>query len=216
MTAGELALAVPSAAMRLILVRHAQTQSNVDHVLDTVPPGPGLTDKGEQQALLLADRLATEKVQAVHASRALRTQETARPLADRHDLEVTVADGVHEIFVGSLEGMSDSASLRIFDGIYARWLAGNLDEPMPAGETARAALTRFLPAVHEAIDGVSVGAVVMVSHGALLRLAAAHLSCNVTGNTIRHLPNTGVIVLEPAPATTTGWRCVQWDGLDLG
>ena len=218
MTADDLTLAVPGAEVRLMLVRHAETPSNVRRILDTVLPGPGLTDLGRQQALRLADRFATAKVHAVHASRALRAQETARPLADRHDLEVTVTDGVHEIFVGSLEGAGDLASRRVFDRTYARWLAGDLDVPMPRGETGRAALTRFLSAAHQTLDAVPAGMVVMVSHGALLRLAAAHLSSNVTGNhdTVRHLPNTGVIVLEPAPATVTGWRCAHWDGLDPG
>jgi broad specificity phosphatase PhoE len=214
----DLTLAVPAADLRLVLVRHAETPSNVRRILDTVPPGPGLTDKGGQQAILLADRLATEKVHSVHASRALRAQETAHPVAARHGLEVTVADGAHEISVGSLEGSSDKASLKIFEAVYAKWLAGDLDEPMPQGETGRQALARFLPAVHQAMDGASAGAVVMVSHGALLRLAAAYLASNLTGSrhTVRHLPNTGVIVLEPAPATDTGWLCVGWDGLDLG
>lgn len=217
MTAGDLTLAVPTADLRLVLVRHAQTPSNVRHALDTALPGPGLTDKGRHQAVLLADRLATEKIHSVHASRALRAQETARPLAARHDLAVTVADGAHEISVGSLEGATDIASRRVFEGVYAKWLAGNLDEPMPQGETGRQALARFLPAVHQALDGACAGAVVVVSHGALLRLAAAHLACNITDSrdTVRHLPNTGVIVLEPAPATGTGWRCAGWDGLDL-
>lgn len=218
MTAGDLSLAVPTADLRLVLVRHAETAANVRHVLDTLPPGPGLTDRGRQQAVQLADRLATEKVESVHASGTLRARETARPLAARHGLEVTVDDGAHEIFVGSLEGNSDPVSRSIFEVIYAKWLAGDLDEPMPRGESGRQALARFLPAVHQALDTASAGAIVMVGHGALLRLTAAHLSCNVTEKQGmgRHLRNTGVIVLEPAPATDTGWRCVGWDGLDLG
>lgn len=218
MTVDDLTLATPGADVRLTLLRHAETPSNVGHVLDTVPPGPGLTDKGRQQARELAERFATEKVHAVHASRALRTQETARPLADRHDLDVAVIDGVHEIFVGDLEGTSDLPSKHVFDRIYARWLAGELDVPMPGGETAMAALSRFVSAAHQTLDGVPSGMVIMVSHGALLRLAGTHLSSNLPGGeaTVRHLHNTGAIVLEPAPATATGWRCVQWDGLDLG
>lgn len=35
--------------MRLILIRHGQTPSNVEHFLDTAVPGPGLTELGSQQ-----------------------------------------------------------------------------------------------------------------------------------------------------------------------
>lgn len=218
MTGADLTLAAPAGEVRLTLVRHAETSSNVRRVLDTVPPGPGLTDRGRRQARELADRFATAKVHAVHASRALRAQETAGPLAERHNLDVAIIDGIHEIFVGSLEGADDLASRRIFERTYARWLAGELDVPMPEGETARAALTRFLSAAHHTLDGVPAGMVVMISHGALVRLAGVHLSSNLGEGeaTLRHLRNTGVIMLEPAPGTVTGWRCVQWDGLDLG
>jgi broad specificity phosphatase PhoE len=211
-TVGELTLAIPGAGVRLVLARHGQTPSNVRAVLDTLPPGPGLTDEGLRQAHRLADRLAGEKVQAVYASQARRAQETARPVADRHELDVTIVEGAQEIYVGELEGTSDRPSLRRFHEIYTSWQAGRLDEPMPGGETGRQALTRFLAAAHQAVDGVSAGAVVMVGHGAMLRLAAAHLSSNIEGSqAIGNLPNTGVIVLEPAPSTVTGWQCVQWE-----
>jgi release factor glutamine methyltransferase len=36
--------------VRLLLIRHGQTPSNVLGLLDTAPPGPGLTDLGVEQA----------------------------------------------------------------------------------------------------------------------------------------------------------------------
>ncbi|MCM1975585.1 histidine phosphatase family protein, partial [Streptomyces sp. G1] len=36
--------------MRLLLVRHGQTPTNVDYLLDTAVPGPGLTELGLAQA----------------------------------------------------------------------------------------------------------------------------------------------------------------------
>jgi broad specificity phosphatase PhoE len=208
-------LVVPGAGVRLVFVRHGETPSNVRHLLDTLPPGPGLTAKGLRQADGLPDRLAEEKIQAVYASVSLRAQQTALPLATRHDLPVAVADGTHEIYVGELEGSGDAASRQQFEDIYARWHFGELDQPMPGGETGRQALSRFLAAARQAVEGAVAGSVVMVSHGAMLRLVAAHLSSNVDSARAQatNLPNTGVIVLEPAPSMSTGWRCVQWDDL---
>ena len=45
--------------MRLTLVRHGQTPSNVLGLLDTAPPGPGLTDLGQLQAASVRTRAAT-------------------------------------------------------------------------------------------------------------------------------------------------------------
>lgn len=203
------------AGLRLILIRHGQTPANVAQVLDTVPPGPGLTDLGHEQAGRLAARLAAEEIVSVHASRALRAQQTAAPLARRHGLEVEVADGTHEVYVGELEGLGGVDALQTFDDVYEQWHAGRLDLPMPGGETGREAVSRFVAGARAAIDGVRDGAVAMVSHGAMLRLAAGVLATDVDGAlaNAKHLPNTGVIVLESDPETPTGWRHTTWDGL---
>jgi len=54
--------------VRLILIRHGQTQSNVDHLLDTGHPGAPLTEEGLEQAATLVDRLASEPIEAVYSS----------------------------------------------------------------------------------------------------------------------------------------------------
>ncbi|MEV5537539.1 histidine phosphatase family protein [Saccharopolyspora shandongensis] len=202
--------------LHLILARHGQTPANVAHLLDTLPPGPGLTELGQQQAARLAERLADEKIISVHASRAVRAQQTAQPLAQRHKLPLEIVDGTHEVYVGDLEGRGDQEALQIFDDVYESWHAGRLDVPMPGGETGREALTRFVGGARSAIDGAGDGAVALVSHGAMLRLAACTLAANVDGAhaNARYLPNTGVIVLEADPDARTGWRCLSWDGLD--
>lgn len=206
-----------AAGVRVVLARHGQTPSNVAKLLDTVPPGPGLTELGKQQAEELAERLAEreDKIVAVHASRARRAQETAEPVARRLGLPLQLAEGTHEVFVGELEGLSGPA-LAVFDDVYARWHSRDLDVPMPGGgESGRDAITRFLAGARTALEGVSEGAVVMVSHGAMLRLVAGELVEEVTGAEADslHLPNTGLIVIESDPAARTGWRCLTWDGL---
>lgn len=216
MTANGLGLTAHGAGVRLVLARHGQTESNLRHALDTLPPGPGLTEQGRRQASELADRLAEEKVLSVTASRALRAQETAGPLARRHGLVVEIGEGMQEVYVGELEGRADASARQRFDDVYASWHFGKLDEPMPGGETGRQALTRFFAAARQTMNGTTAGSIVLVSHGAMLRLVAGHLAHNVDGVRANstYLPNTGTIVLEPHSASPTGWHCVHWDGLD--
>jgi broad specificity phosphatase PhoE len=210
----DLQLSAPT-GVRLVLARHGQTPANVRQVLDTLPPGPQLTELGRQQAGQLAERLAEEKIVSVHASRAVRAQQTAQPLAERHRLAVEIIDGTHEIYAGDLEGRGDPAALQTFNDVYASWHTGQLDVPMPGGETGHEVLTRFFTGARSAVNGASAGTVALISHGAVLRLAASTLVPGADGNS-NYLPNTGVIVLEADPDFRTGWRCLSWDGLDLG
>ncbi|MFI9008764.1 histidine phosphatase family protein [Actinosynnema sp. NPDC053489] len=201
--------------MRLILVRHGETASNVRMVLDSVPPGPPLTDAGRAQAAALAEQLAGEPVTAVYASTAVRARQTAEPVAAAHGLDVRVVEGVHEIFCGDLEGRHDREAYGIFTATVKRWAEGELDVPLPGGESGRQVLDRYLAAVAGITAGRREGeTVVLVSHGASLRLGALALAGNVTPALAEAglLPNTGRVVLD---RVGDGWRCASWTGVDV-
>jgi broad specificity phosphatase PhoE len=198
--------------VRLVLVRHGRSTANVARILDSAPPGAPLDELGREQAAHLGVRLADRPVRAVHASRALRAQETAEPVAAAHGLPVDVVDGVHEVFVGDLEGRSDPAALAAFNEVYAAWWRGDLDARLPGGESALDLRARYLPAVERIVaDAAGDGDVVLVSHGAAIRLVAAAL----LGDTAEtwYVPNTGLVVLRPTfvGPDSEGWVLESWD-----
>ncbi|MHA6791986.1 histidine phosphatase family protein [Pseudonocardia bannensis] len=198
--------------LRLVLLRHGQTEANVRRALDTVPPGSPLNELGLTQAASIAEVLADWPVRAVYASLATRAQQTAAPVAAAHGLEVTVVEGVHEVFVGELEGRSDRAARTAFDEVYDAWWAGDLERRLPGGESAHDVRARYLPAVERIVkqhDRPDAGAVVLVSHGAAIRLAAAALLGDTAGT--QYVPNTGRVVLGLDPASPTGWALQLWD-----
>lgn len=190
---------------RLILVRHGQTDANVARALDSRPPGAPLNTLGLAQAAALGQRLAGEPLTVVYASLAIRALQTAAPVAAAHDLAVDVIDGVHEIFCGDLEGRADEAARERFDDVYAAWGRGELDAHLPGGESALDLRARFLPAVERATAGVD-GSVVLVSHGAAIRLAAAALLGDPAET--RYVPNSGRVILAGGPGN---WTLEHWD-----
>ena len=196
--------------VRLVLARHGQTDSNVVHALDSKPPGAPLNELGLAQAAALGGRLVDDPVTAVYASWAIRAQQTAAPVAAAHDLPVTVIDDVHEIFCGDLEGRSDLTARELFAATYAAWWQGDLDAHLPGGESARELRARFVPVLERITDGAA-GTVVLVSHGAAIRLAAAAL----LGDTAEtaYVPNTGLVVLrrEPGDRSPERWALEHWD-----
>jgi probable phosphoglycerate mutase len=198
--------------MRLILVRHGETPTNVDYLLDTTAPGPGLTALGERQAAALPGVLADEDIEALYASTLVRTQLTAAPLAAARGLEVRVRDGIREISAGDLEmlpGHSEQGE-RYLRTAFA-WAAGDTDLRMPGGESGAEFLARYDAVVAEAADSGAAG-VALVSHGAAIRTwsaARAH-NVDVPFAAAHRLANTGVIVLEGSPAD--GWKALTWAG----
>ncbi|WP_434451845.1 histidine phosphatase family protein [Lentzea sp. E54] len=198
--------------MRLLLVRHGETASNIDRKLDTAMPGPPLTELGQKQARELADTLAAENITAVYASIGLRAQQTAVPTAERFGLPVQILDGVHEIQVGSLEGRNDTEAYRTYLETVIRWAEGELDVPFPGGgETGQQVLDRFLGAI--ASIRQDSGTVMVVTHGGCGRMGALALASNVPVELAENLlPNTGVVVLD---ADGDGWLCRSWAGVEI-
>lgn len=201
--------------MRLLLLRHGQTQSNVLGALDTAIPGAPLNALGLRQAAAVPGALAAQQIEGISASTILRAQQTAAPLAAVRDLEVVVRDGLREIEAGSLEMLSDPKSQGIYTATAFAWAKGDLQLRMPGAETGLEFFERFDAAIAD-ILGVHEKTVVAVSHGAAIRTWVAARCENTDGAFAgtHQLDNTGVAILEGD--RVRDWRLVDWQSAPLG
>jgi broad specificity phosphatase PhoE len=200
--------------MRLLLIRHGQIQSNVDGVLDSAVPGPPLTELGREQAEALPEALDGELIGAIWVSSALRTQQTAAPLARRLRLRPTERDGIREIFAGDYESSTAREDARSYVRCVLAWAGGHLDVRIPGGENGHEFFARYDAVIEEALEDArrqGHPTVAIVSHGAAIRCWAAARTDNLGVDAISHLwlDNTGVAVLEEVG---TGWTCRSWMG----
>lgn len=193
--------------MRLILVRHGQTPANVAGSLDTLLPGPGLTELGTRQAQALVGDLTGQSIDAVFASEATRAQLTAAPIAEARSLPVQVLPGTFEVQAGSLEKRTDWPSIQIYIETLRLWREGNVDASAPGGESGRQMLARVDDAV-AAICARQLSTALLVSHGALIRSWAGMRCAGVEDLAARPLDNTGVVTLDGDAAN--GWELVSW------
>ncbi|MFT2707183.1 histidine phosphatase family protein [Clavibacter zhangzhiyongii] len=196
--------------MRLILIRHGQTPSNVDGVLDTRIPGPGLTELGREQAARLPGTLRGERIGALYVSTMRRTHETAAPLAEALDLAPVERAGLREIAAADLEMRGDRAAVMEYLDTMIRWVAGEDELRLAGGETGREFAARFDAVVAEA-EGSGHGTVAIVSHGAAIRcwtgMRARGLDAAFVAD--HALENTGVVVLE---GSGRDWILESWEG----
>ncbi len=198
---------------RLILVRHGQSHGNVERRLDTRPPGADLTDLGREQAREFA-RAHTHRPGLLVHSVARRAAQTAAEIGAELGLGATEAAGIHEVQAGELENRNDDDAIAEFNAIYQRWHQGEVDVAMPGGESAFDVLDRYVPVITDLRlryldDEDWTEDIVVVSHGAAIRLAAATLA-GVDSSFVldHHLANTDSVVL--APITDGRWSCLQW------
>jgi broad specificity phosphatase PhoE len=200
---------------RLVLLRHGQSYGNVERRLDTRPPGAELTPLGRDQARAFA-RGSGRPAMLAH-SVATRASQTAEVIGVELEVGALQVTGIHEVQVGKLEDRSDDEAVAEFNAIYERWHRGELDVPLPGGETGNDVLDRYVPVLTELRmryldDDDWNGDIVVVSHSAAIRLASAVLA-GVDGNFAldNHLDNAESVVLTPV--TDGRWSCVRWGNL---
>ncbi len=200
---------------RLILVRHGQSFGNVERRLDTRPPGAELTPLGRDQARAFA-RGSGRPSMLAH-SVATRARQTAAVIGGQLEMPPVEVAGVHEVQVGRLENRNDDDAVAEFNAIYERWHHGELDVALPGGETGNDVLERYVPVLTDLRlryldDHDFHGDIVVVSHGAAIRLAAAVLAGVEADFALdHHLDNTESVALTPI--TDGRWSCVRWGTL---
>jgi probable phosphoglycerate mutase len=201
---------------RLVLLRHGQSFGNVERRLDTRPPGAALTPLGRDQARAFALGGGSRPALLAH-SVAVRAAETAAVIAEELGVAPVELGGIHEAQVGELENRNDDEAVAEFNAIYKRWHLGELGVPLPGGETGNDVLDRYVPVVTDLrmryldYDGWD-GDIVVVSHGAAIRLTSAVLA-GVDGTFVLDNPLDNAESVVLAPITDGRWSCVQWGRL---
>jgi len=176
--------------MDIIFVRHGQPQWAIDGLSQ---PNPRLTELGRQQAALAASRIATDDKAATTeliASPAIRSQETADPIATATALSITTIDDLVEIQMPDWEGVTEEAVIDIFRTTRHRspdeWWDG-----LPGGEPFRDFHDRVTTALDSLLAdrGITpnqedsrlwdvtdeLGRIVIVAHGGTNSVCLAHL-----------------------------------------
>ena len=171
--------------MRVLLIRHGQTPSNIAHQLDTAAPGAELSELGRRQAEAIPAALAGESIDAIYVSNLVRTQQTAAPLAAALGLEPQVRAGIREISAGDMEMRSDEESIQRFVDVVFSW-PKDLQARVPGGESGQEVLSRFDDVIAEA-SASGARTVVFVSHGAVIRVWIGIRSTNMDStHTMEH------------------------------
>ena len=171
---------------RLLLVRHGQTDSNVEGRTLGRREVP-LNARGREQVAAVALGLGEYEPVAIYSSPSSRARDTALAIGGVLELPVVFDERLYEFDHGVLDGLNGDEVRALHAEFMERWTTGErADLRMPGGETFREVQARMLDAA-EAFAAAHAGAdVVVVSHN----LALQTLLCHVLGvplEATRHL-----------------------------
>lgn len=214
---------------RLILLRHGQTHSNLNRILDTRPPGAELTDLGRSQAASVGAELVEfcgiRPLPLLVSSVAIRAQQTAVAVARAFEsaaglapdsVTIDVRPGIHEISAGALQGVQGEEAATQYTDAFRGWLLSDADARLPEGENYRDVLERYQPVLESLLPVLAEGRdVIVVSHGAAIRTVSCHAtSVDPDFAFGAYLPNCRFVVLNPGSAAFGQWELVRWADTD--
>ena len=151
-----------------MLIRHAETSA--PDVFHGAESDIGLSDWGQRQAGLLAERLKTQGACAVYCSAMQRAIATARPVAAACGLDLTILPRLHERKIGPLSGLTREDGWSIYAESKKRWIAGELEFTHEGGESFAAIRRRVLPVVEVIAARHRGHTAVVIAHGIVIRV----------------------------------------------
>lgn len=139
--------------MRLLLIRHAQSEGNAQGRLQGRKEYP-LSELGVAQAAALADRLSNHPIAAVYASPIRRAAETAEAIASRVGVSVAFDPRVQEYDFGDeLSGLTWQEIRDLQPEVVSALVGGGSEFPAYPGEEGREAFrSRVNSAIAEIVE----------------------------------------------------------------
>lgn len=185
--------------MRVILVRHGETEDNKGDAI-TGQMDISLNQTGIDQAKKTAERLENYDLNGAYSSDLERAYETARIIADKHDIETRQHEEFRERDFGKYEGEPKSAWRKVID----QHDRGRADLSPENGETLEEVGQRFTGKLDELRQNHDAGDRILVaSHSAAIK-ACIMSFLGLKGDDYEKLDqsNTGITELE---YTEFGW-----------
>ena len=195
-------------------MRHGESEANLLHVISNRGLRHGLTKKGRDEALALADRLAPVSITKLYSSPLLRAIQTTRILSECYGLAYEITDALREYDCGVLEGKADSGSWEIYNKVYRDWMWENQwKRRIEGGESFLDMKARFMPFIEQLIESCRHGSgnFVLVGHGGLYRCMLPLMLENIDFEYAASHPmeNASYICAE---VDMRGIVCTAWNG----
>ena len=181
---------------RLLLIRHAQTEWNIQRRFQGHGDSP-ITEEGQEQLQRLKSRLAGLEFDVVYSSDLRRTMETSKMLSGKQRVE---EPRLRERGVGILEGLNLEQIMAEHAEAFRAFRSGDKDHQIEGGESLQIALNRawtFLEEMPEKHPGAELAA---VSHAGLIRLICKKiLGLALDAPNFFQIPNTSLTQLVFSP-----------------
>ena len=155
--------------MKLILVRHGETETNRLGKIQGVSQAP-LNERGLEQAAAAARALESETPFSLYSSPLRRAAQTAEAVTRQTGVSAVRDDGLIEMDVGKFEGLTGRQLRERFPDVMQAWDQDAVSTVMPGGESLETVRDRAWKTVMRLADRHGAETVVAVTHNFTIQM----------------------------------------------
>ena len=175
--------------MKLYIARHGETAWNAENLVCGRTDLP-LTERGMEQARLLAENAVGKGIEVIIASPLLRARQTAQAVSDAIGVPTQIDERLIEMDFGTFEGTSRF-------GEEFQWIRAQMSTRFPGGESGFDLAYRVYGLLYEIRQKYADKTVLLVCHNCVCRMVRSffvNMSTEEYGN--YHAPNAQLVEYE--------------------
>ncbi|SDF79637.1 probable phosphoglycerate mutase [Fontibacillus panacisegetis] len=157
----------------IFLVRHGQTEWNVEHRFQGHQDSP-LTELGVKQASWLGESIQNEWIDAIFSSSSNRARRTAEIIKGNREIDIHESDDLREMNLGIWEGQKQEAIMELYPEEYDYFWGDPEKFQVYAGETYEEVLSRAVRKLNQIIADHQGKSILIVTHTVVVKLIMAY------------------------------------------
>lgn len=191
--------------MKLLVVRHGQTQANAEHRYLGALDAP-LNAVGLQQAHETAKKLLGT-IDVMYCSPLIRARQTAEVIAKVTGLSFQVVPAFRERNVGVYEGLTKEEAQVTFPELWAKNITRQWDAAPDGGEAISTVFTRVGESLNDVVNTHRQETVLLVAHGFVAKVLRALVLADTSDFFDWQLKNGEILELVVCPLKTAFNPC---------
>lgn len=155
---------------RLFLIRHGETNYNLNHQMQGGGIDASLNATGFRQAEAVADYLGKYQIDQVVSSGMLRARQTAGTITKSLGMDLISHNDLDEMNFGNFEGMFFDDIADEIEKVHQIWSGGDTSYRIPGGESPEEVFERAGKRIHKYVDEFNRDNIAFVVHGRVIRI----------------------------------------------
>jgi len=166
---------------KIFLIRHGQTEWNLKGKTQGKQDS-NLTEKGINDAKLLAKRLMEEHIDVIYSSTLKRAKDTAKIISDELYMPILYDDGLVELNYGEWEGLTIEEIRAKYPEELDNWFNRPHLAIFPMGEELQKAQERIVRTFNNIVNSNKDKNILIVGHSTMIKLLLLNLlDMNLSG-----------------------------------